>query len=76
MLTESQAVLGLKNSIGSTNMWLNVGHLLVETGNSFLKRIIFFLREVIAHSGAGPPHYPGFKVTVKHTALGRTTLDK
>jgi len=25
--------------------------------------------------GPGPPHYPGFTVTLRHTTLGRTPLD-
>jgi len=27
-------------------------------------------------SGPGPPHYLGFAITLRHTTLGRTPLDK
>jgi len=27
-------------------------------------------------SGPGPPHYRGFTITLRHTALGRTPLDE
>jgi hypothetical protein len=28
------------------------------------------------HSGPGPPHYRGFTITLRHTTLGKTPLDK
>jgi hypothetical protein len=29
-----------------------------------------------ASSGPGPPHYQGFMITLRHTILGRTPLDR
>jgi hypothetical protein len=29
-----------------------------------------------APTGPGPPHYPGFTITLRHTTLGRTPLDE
>jgi len=29
-----------------------------------------------APSGPEPPHYPGFTIILRHTALGRTLLDE
>ena len=36
----------------------------------------FFVRGATAPSGAGPPHYLGFTITLRHTKLGRTALDE
>jgi len=37
---------------------------------------LIFFHGVTAPSGPGPPHYPGFKVTFKHTKLSGTPLDE
>jgi hypothetical protein len=36
----------------------------------------FFSNGATAPSGPGPPHYRGFTITLRHTALGRTPLDE
>jgi hypothetical protein len=36
----------------------------------------FSLHCARALSGPGPPHYRGFTITLRHTTLGRTPLDK
>jgi hypothetical protein len=36
----------------------------------------FFSDGATAPSGPGPPHYRGFTITLRHTAIGRTPLDK
>jgi hypothetical protein len=38
--------------------------------------IFFSSMALTAPSGPGPPHYPGFTVTLKHTKLSRTPLDE
>jgi hypothetical protein len=87
VLTESEAAVGTKIAVtintteaysgtGSTNMWLKVGHLQAEAGNSFPKRIILFLRDATAPSGPGPPYYPDITITVRHITLSRVTLDE
>jgi len=35
----------------------------------------FFFYDKTAPSGPGPPHYWGFKITLRCTTLGRTPLD-
>jgi len=35
-----------------------------------------FLRSVTAPSGPGLSDYPGFTITLRHTTIGRTPLDK
>ena len=37
---------------------------------------IFFFRGATAPSGPEPPHYRGFTITLRHTAVGRTPLDE
>jgi hypothetical protein len=36
----------------------------------------YFTHGTAAHSGPGFPHYQGFTITLRHTTLGRTPLDK
>jgi hypothetical protein len=36
----------------------------------------FFPHGVTPLSGPGLPHYRGFKITLRHTTLGRTPLDE
>ena len=38
--------------------------------------ILFFLHGETAPSGASPSRYWGFTITLRHTTLGRTTVDK
>jgi hypothetical protein len=39
-----------------------------------LRRLIdYFFHGATARNGLGPPHYPGFTITLKHTTLGRTS---
>jgi hypothetical protein len=40
------------------------------------KTDLFFSNGATVPSGPGPPHYQGFTITLKHTTLGRTPLDK
>jgi hypothetical protein len=42
--------------------------------NSFMD--FFFLCGATVPSGPWPPHYQGFTITLRHTTLGRTTLDE
>jgi hypothetical protein len=35
-----------------------------------------FLHDATAPSGPGPPHYRGFTITLRHTTLGRNSLDE
>jgi len=46
--------------------------------NVTLKRTlpVLFYHGATATSGPGPPHYRGFTITLRHTTLGRTTLDE
>jgi len=37
---------------------------------------LIFFHGTKAPNGLGPPHYRGFTVTIRHTALGRTPLDE
>ena len=46
------------------------------TSNRCTTSCIFFYHSATAPSGARPPHYRGFMVTLRHTTLGRTTLDE
>lgn len=41
-----------------------------------LCHISFFHHGAIARSGAGPPHYLGFKIRIRNTTLERTPLDE
>jgi len=41
-----------------------------------IKLFSFFSPRSRAPSGTGPPHYRGFTITLRHTTLGRTLLDK
>jgi hypothetical protein len=36
----------------------------------------YFFHIATAPSGPRPPHYRGFKITLRHTTLGRTPLDE
>jgi hypothetical protein len=38
--------------------------------------ITFFFNSATAASGPGSPHYRGFTITLRHTALGRAPLDE
>jgi len=35
-----------------------------------------FRHDATAPSGPSPPHYRGFTITIRHTALGRTPLEE
>jgi len=37
---------------------------------------LYFLHAATASSGPRSPHYLGFTITLRHTTLGRTPLDK
>jgi len=37
---------------------------------------VSFIHGVIAPSGLGHPHCRGFTITLRHTTLGRTSLDE
>ena len=36
----------------------------------------YFFHDAIFPSEPGPPHYRGFRITLRHTTLGRTPLDE
>jgi hypothetical protein len=38
--------------------------------------LLFFSNDSTAPWGPRPPHYRGFTITIRHTTLGRTPLDK
>jgi hypothetical protein len=42
----------------------------------YFEFITFFTHGATAPTGAGPLHYPGFRITIRYTTLGRTSLDK
>jgi hypothetical protein len=42
---------------------------------SVLTPFLNFLRDATTSNGPGP-HYRGFMITLRHTTLGRTPLDK
>jgi hypothetical protein len=46
--------------------------------SKYTEYILFFIfyRDATAPSGPRPPHSPGFMITLRHTTLGRTPLDK
>jgi len=43
-----------------------------------VEEMFFFLnfQDATAPSGPGPPLYPGFKITLRRTKLGRASLDE
>jgi len=36
--------------------------------------LIYILQGATGPRGSGPPDYRGFKIRIRHTAIGRTTL--
>jgi len=42
--------------------------------NSYSHSILSPAHGATAPSGPGPPHYRGFKITLRHNTLGRTPL--
>ena len=64
-------------SIFQIDMSLRISHLSVRVMHP--ARLIlnfFFLQWCNSPSGPGPPHYRGFVITLRHTTLGRTSLDE
>ena len=56
----------------SKHMW----HLLISTGYSFAYQPLPNPHGATARSGPRPPHYRSFTITLRHTTLSRTPLDK